>query len=355
MKNEPSSLKHNNLPKNYYSKQLTKYDCELTFDKKLKHFLRVHKKSKIFNSKELKTIFNQKSKDNEDDFNRIKSKINVSQKNQNLNKFSPLNELAKQKRISYLPKISPYILNNKNSILIDYNKASEMGSEGFRYFCDNENKNIKDILFAYNDHNFKSLKDYNSFSYFNKVNENLGYSNMNNNDFIHKLNNKNEVEKNRNNTAHTINHDLIEEDNKNNFSDNFSRNNIFDDNFMKKNKYSKIKRKLLKKIERIKNQNHKVIELYNQHKKTNLKRKMDNRIYRINYNSIEKHTPYTILSSKSQRLSPEDMVHSNFTTVYHKKKITFGKEIKPKEETSERFFLTNRSINLCSGKYDFSL
>ena len=123
MKTAHSSLFLINPPKNYYSKQLTKYDTELTFDKKLKHFLRIHKKSNIFNSKELNNIFNQTSKDTDKNFNRIKSKINITNKKTNLKSFSPLNEFAKQKRISYLPKISPYILSNKTSILIDYNKA----------------------------------------------------------------------------------------------------------------------------------------------------------------------------------------------------------------------------------------
>ena len=47
MKAAHSSLFLINPPKNYYSKQLTKYDTELTFDKKLKHFLRIHKNYKF--------------------------------------------------------------------------------------------------------------------------------------------------------------------------------------------------------------------------------------------------------------------------------------------------------------------
>ena len=93
MKAAHSSLFLINPPKNYYSKQLTKYDTELTFDKKLKHFLRIHKKSNIFNSKELNNIFNQTSKDTDKNFNRIKSKINITNKKTNLKSFSPLNEL----------------------------------------------------------------------------------------------------------------------------------------------------------------------------------------------------------------------------------------------------------------------
>ena len=317
----------------------------------MKHFLRIHKKSNFFNSRELKNIFNQNSKETEKGFNCIKSKINFTNNKANLKSFSPLNELAKQKRISYLPKISPYILSNKTSILIDYNKAFEMGSEGFKDFCDNENKSIKEILFAYNDHNFKSLKDFNSFSYFNKVNENLGNNNNYKNSF-NAIKNK-EVEKNNNNSNKGKN-DLSKEIN---FNQNTVKNNIFDDNFMKRKKMSKIKKKLLNKLERIKNQNNKVIQLYTQHKKKFLKRKIDNRQYRINYNSIEKHQPYTNLNSKSQRLSPEDMIHTNYNFAHRKKKFDFDKniKIKIKQENKDKFFLTNRSIDLCSGKYNFSI
>ena len=355
MKAAHSSLFLINPPKNYYSKQLTKYDTELTFDKKLKHFLRIHKKSNIFNSKELNNIFNQTSKDTDKNFNRIKSKINITNKKTNLKSFSPLNEFAKQKRISYLPKISPYILSNKTSILIDYNKAFEMGSEGFKDLCDNESKNIKEILFAYNDHNFKSLKDFNSFSYFNKVNEDFGDNNDGRN--ISKvIKGKNKVEKNYNNLDKNKNDILLENQKQNNIIDNLSKNNIFDENFMKRNKMSKIKKKLLKKLERIKNQNNKVVQSFIQHKKNFLKKKIDNRQYRINYNSIEKHTPYTNLNSKSRRFSPEDMVHTNYNSVHHKKKIIFDdKKINTKNENKEKFYVTSRSINLCSGKYNFSL
>ena len=355
MKAAHSSLFLINPPKNYYSKQLTKYDTELTFDKKLKHFLRIHKKSNIFNRKELNNIFNQTSKDTDKNFNRIKSKINITNKKTNLKSFSPLNEFAKQKRISYLPKISPYILSNKTSILIDYNKAFEMGSEGFKDLCDNESKNIKEILFAYNDHNFKSLKDFNSFSYFNKVNEDFGDNNDGRN-ISKAINNKNKVEKNYSNLDKNNNDILLENQKQNNIIDNLSKNNIFDENFMKRNKMSKIKKKLLKKLERIKNQNNKVVQSFIQHKKNFLKKKIDNRQYRINYNSIEKHTPYTNLNSKSRRFSPEDMVHSYYNSVHHKKKIIFDdKKINIRNENKEKFYVTSRSINLCSGKYNFSL
>ena len=155
-----SIQQENSLDKNYYSKQISNCDQMLTFGKKFKSFLKIDKKIHMFNKKDLKNILNKNSKSIEDDFKFAKTKMNILNKNSNIKSFSPLNEFARKKRISYLPQISPYILSNKSSILIDYNKASEMGSEGFKDFCNNENKNIKEILFAYNDHNFKSMKSY---------------------------------------------------------------------------------------------------------------------------------------------------------------------------------------------------
>ena len=364
MKKRQLSFTPTNLPKNYFSKQLNKYDNELTFDKKLNHILRLHKKTPIFNSKELKIIFNQKSNSNENIFNRIKSKINESKVKPKLNSFSPLNEIAKQKRISYLPKISPYILSNKTSILIDYNKAEEMGSEGFRDFCNNENYNIKEICFAYNDHNFNSLKDYNSFSYFNQVNENVGYNDNNTNITNTTESNQKETEKNINN----INTYLQKEENKNN-NNNIIYKDIFDKNFMKRKKITKIKKLLLKKKERIKYQNKKANQFYELYKKAFIKRKGDNRHYKINYNSIEKHTPNTILYSNSQRVSPEYMIHTYFNYNYQKqsrpnenkkeiklktKKKEQNEQKEPKEY-KEKFYVTNRSINVCNGNFNFDL
>ena len=70
-----------------------------------------------------------------------------------------------------------------------------MGSNGFKIFCSNENKNIKEILFAYNDHNFQSLKDFNSFSYFNKRNEtsNINIKKQNETEKNNAINEKNKI------------------------------------------------------------------------------------------------------------------------------------------------------------------
>ena len=356
-----STLTPTNLSKNYYSKQLGQFDCELTFDKTLKNFMRLQKRTQVFNNKELKSIFYQKEKLNEDEFKKfkkIKSKINEIKLKPKFRSFSPLNEIAKHKRISYLPQISPFILSNKSSILIDYNKALETGSEGFKLFCDNENQNIKDILYAYNDHDFKSYKDYNSFFYFNKLNENYYDTNITN------IVSQTETEKN--NKLNTNVSKIIEENN------NIHIKDIFDKKFIKNNRISKIKKILLKKNERIKDRNNKVFQLIEQIKQSYIKKKKDNLRYKINYNSIEKHIPFTILYSKSQRCSPENMIHTHFNFNYQKnnnndiildkqikpiKPIKIKKHIKPvkKENKNDKFFTTNKIINLCSGKYDFDL
>ena len=331
-----SSLTPKNTPMNYFSKQLGKYDCELTFNKKLNLCLHLHKKTSIFNSKELQNIFYQNSNTINTNFSQIKSKLIQAKQKQKIRSFSPLNEISKNKRISYLPQISPYILSNKSSILIDYNKALEMGSGGFKNFCDNENQNIKEILFAYNDHNFKSLKDFNSFSYFNKLNDS-------------NIPNDNEIEKNDINDSFLIQNKILMENTK----------DIFDRRYKKRKQITKIKKILINKTNRIKNQNNKAIKLYEQYKNLNIKKKGIKVLLNINYNSIEKHTPFTLLSSQTQRVSPEDMIHKYFNYNYQRKKKASldnnNDKIrikKIKSETSKnKFFMTNRSINLCSENY----
>ena len=307
--------------KNYFSKQINKYDNLLTFDQKLSRVLKLNNKTKIFTPKELKNLFFQKSKTNTD-YSLIKSKIGNKKSNLKLIGFSPMNIIAKQKRISYLPKISPYILSNKSSIIIDYNKAAEMGSEGFKDLCNNEDKAIKEILFAYNDHNYKSLKDFNSFSYFNKVNENID------NNKIASNNNNSELK----NTFYG----------KNNYYNNDNENkSIFDKKFMKKSNSSKLKILLKKKLERIKYRNEKSAKIYEQYHKQSLINKKDNGSYKIKYNSIEKHIPYTILSSNSQRASPKDMLQTNYSCSYIKKNV-----INKKFYSSEnKKIITNKNLN----------
>ncbi len=307
--------------KNYFSKQINKYDNLLTFDQKLGRVLKLNNKTKIFTPKELKNLFFQKSKTNTD-YSLIKSKIGNKKSNLKLIGFSPMNIIAKQKRISYLPKISPYILSNKSSIIIDYNKAAEMGSEGFKDLCNNEDKAIKEILFAYNDHNYKSLKDFNSFSYFNKVNENID-------------NNKTASNNNNSELKNTFY-------GKNNYYNNDNENkSIFDKKFMKKSNSSKLKILLKKKLERIKYRNEKSAKIYEQYHKQSLINKKDNGSYKIKYNSIEKHIPYTILSSNSQRASPKDMLQTNYSCSYIKKNV-----INKKFYSSEnKKIITNKNLN----------
>ena len=307
--------------KNYFSKQINKYDNLLTFDQKLSRVLKLNNKTKIFTPKELKNLFFQKSKTNTD-YSLIKSKIGNKKSNLKLIGFSPMNIIAKQKRISYLPKISPYILSNKSSIIIDYNKAAEMGSEGFKDLCNNEDKAIKEILFAYNDHNYKSLKDFNSFSYFNKVNENID-------------NNKTASNNNNSELKNTFY-------GKNNYYNNDNENkSIFDKKFMKKSNSSKLKILLKKKLERIKYRNEKSAKIYEQYHKQSLINKKDNGSYKIKYNSIEKHIPYTILSSNSQRASPKDMLQTNYSCSYIKKNVINKKFYSSKNKK----IITNKNLN----------
>ena len=264
----------------YYSKVIKNIDGKLTFNKSIKKIklIKDNNKDKLsferfhqFLPKAKKVLTDQNPKSYTSSFlneKRQKKHNNFQNTVYNDGNFR-LNKISKLKRLTYLPKISPFIYNNITSISIDYNKANEMGARGFSSLCDNENESIKEILFAYNDHNFQNIEDYNSCVCFNKINERL------------KKINKNE-------------HNITNADIKIPFSD-MNRNdvyenkNIFDNNFINKKKTSKLNKLLKNKIERIKTQNKRVKEVLKQYKNKYFNKVVDNRIYKINYNSIHLH------------------------------------------------------------------
>lgn len=292
MKKKRNLINKENEAKNliedkYYSKIIKHIDDELIFNKRVKKIKLIKNSDKLFKYNDIL----QKEKNNNKKYNSFKE-------NNNYNKYNDgnisLNRISRLKRLSYLPKISPYIYNNKTSISIDYNKASEMGAKGFSKLCNNESNSIKEILFEYNDHNFSSYEDYISFFYFNKVNEKL------------KNNIKNEI----NNNAKEDEKNIPNLYNK--YDDGNEIKNIFDKNYIEKKKISKLNELFKNKIERIKTQNKKVDSVLEQYKKKYFNKEIDNRIYKINYNSIQKHIPYALIDNKSKRIFPENLINNNF-------------------------------------------
>ena len=281
---------------NYYSKIMKHIDDELTFDRAIKRIkiIKVINKDKLSTNKLQKITPKNKSttskKDEKKGINSYKTNTKVKDEDKKAYEESifRFNKLSRIKRLTYLPKISPYIYNNNTSISIDYNKANEMGARGFSILCNNESDSIKEILFEYNDNNFKNIEDYNSCLRFNNINRQIS-------------------SKNRDKEKIFINNNFAK--NKMNVEDNGNLKtevkNIFDKNYKTKKNVSKIRKILKNKSDRIKIRNCKYNKFLSQNKNKKLNKKIDNRIYKINYNAIEKHVPYTMLNSKTQRVFPQ--------------------------------------------------
>lgn len=322
----------------FFSKTLKFIDNELTFNRFRKKINSNNSNNKLFLKKFQKIIQKkgqiQRKVQNNNIIpikkidNNIKEEYNNTYNEENYH----LNKISRLKRLSYLPQISPYIYNNNTSISIDYNKADEMGAKGFKSLCDNKSDSIKEILYAYNDYNYNNIRDYNTCVYFNNVNDKL-------------KNIKTKEEINMRNENKKIN----------NFDDGNEIKNIFDKNYIKKKKISKTNKLLKNKIERIKIQNKKVYKVLGEYKKKYFNNyNADNRIYKINYNSIEKHIPNIILDSKSQRIFPENYINKNKSTSYDNFKIKlFSDRLRNSKITSPSFKYLNLNSSLNSSKRDF--
>ena len=320
----------------YFSKAIKYIDGKLTFNKSIKK-IKLNNSEKKLSFKNFHNIFPKNSKIQKKEQNTkiipIK-KINRNKNEEYNNTYRDenfrLNKLSRIKRLSYLPQISPYIYNNNTSISIDYNKANEMGARGFRILCNNESDSIKEILFAYNDYNYNNIYDYNTCVYFNNINDNLKTNNNNKGGGNKKIN---ENEKNKNFEGGSL-----------------EIKNIFDKNYIRMKKLSKINKLLTNKIERIKTQNKKVYKVLGQYKKKFFNNhNADNRIYKLNYNSIEKHIPSTILNSKTQRTIPENYTNKNNfkSTSYDNFKIKENKLFSHKLKTN-KIIKSISFKNLCS-------
>ena len=273
---------------NYFSKAIKQIDSELKFNRTIKRIKIIKNYDKIISNEIL-------SENNRPKLKNKKYIINSKKNNSKSIEYSDgdilLKKISLKKRLAYLPKISPYIYNNNTSISFDYNKASEMGAFGFHSLYNNEGEIIKDILYDYNDdYNNNIIKDYNSCAYLNKVNDKLKTENKHGNTNSNNENEKNNLE--------------IKDYGK-------EVKNIFDENYSEKKKISIFNKLLLRKIERIKIQNKKVNKIFKEYKNKFYNKNVDNRIYKINYNSIEKHIPYTIINTKSKRIFPEYYINKN--------------------------------------------
>ena len=216
-------------------------------------------KSKKYLSKNLKERMKLKKRKKEQE---LKKKENTK------NNTNQLNLISSGYNLQFLPKISPFIKNMDNYLIMDNKKANKLGAKGFEYIWKQD--------------------------YIRKLtNMGIDLNNLNNKKYKNKMKKKIHINFNIDN-----NEENEEQD-------------IFNKNFKSEDKESTEYIKLKERLNRIINENKKVTRSFNFHK--NLSSKFTvKKIYYPKYESIEKHKPEIRLNNKTRRIFPDDFIKKNY-------------------------------------------
>ena len=216
-------------------------------------------KSKKYLSKNLKEKMKLKKRKKEQE---LKKKENTK------NNTNQLNLISSGYNLQFLPKISPFIKNVDNYLIMDNKKANKLGAKGFEYIWKQD--------------------------YIRKLtNMGIDLNNLNNKKYKNKMKKKIHINFNIDN-----NEENEEQD-------------IFNKNFKSEDKESTEYIKLKERLNRIINENKKVTRVFNFHK--NLSSKFTvKKIYYPKYESIEKHKPEIRLNNKTRRIFPDDFIKKNY-------------------------------------------
>ena len=199
-----------------------------------------------------------------EDINLIKRKKEeeIRKRENSKNNTHQLNIISSNYNLQFLPRISPYIKNIDNYLIMDYKKADKLGSKGFEYIWKQAHlrklSNIKT----------KGLSD----------------------------KNKKEKTKSIKKENKTINNDEDEE-----------QLDIFNLKYNNQEKKCDEYIKLKQRLNRILNENKKVKKIFDFHKALSLKLKIK-KIYHPKYESIEKHKPEIRLNNKTRRIFPDNFI-----------------------------------------------
>lgn len=194
---------------------------------------------------------------------RSKKLEEIKRRENSKNNIRQLNIISSPYNLQFLPKISPFIQNINNFLVMDNQKAEKNGSMGFEYIWKQE-KLLK----------LSGIKP-------NDINDNKKTNKSNNFKIMH-------------------NHHIHNDEN----------DDIFDSNYNERKKKCEEYIKLKQRLNRIIKQNKKVKKKYNIHKEKSLKFKVK-KIYHPRYESIEKHKPDIILSNKTKRLFPDFFIQKS--------------------------------------------
>ena len=216
-------------------------------------------KSKKYLSKNLKEKIKLKKR---------KKELELKKKENTKNNTNQLNLISSGYNLQFLPKISPFIKNVDNYLIMDNKKANKLGAKGFEYIWKQD--------------------------YIRKLtNMGIDLKNLNNKKYKNKMKKKIHI---------NFNIDDKEEN---------EEQDIFNKNFKSEDKESTEYIKLKERLNRIINENKKVTRVFNFHK--NLSSKFTvKKIYYPKYESIEKHKPEIRLNNKTRRIFPDDFIKKNY-------------------------------------------
>ena len=204
------------------------------------------------------------------------------------NNIHHLNLLSSPYNIQFLPKISPFIKNVNNILIMDNKKAEKIGSKGFDYIWKQE----------------KLLK----------------LSGIRPDEILNK---DDDYKQNKYRSTHM--HNINDES-----------DDIFDSNYNERKKKSEKYLELKERLKRIINQNQKVNTKCNLHREKVQKFKVK-KIYYPKYESIEKHKPEILLYNKTRRLFPDNLMQKSYykenRILCHSNKNLNMKKIRNKRKT----------------------
>ena len=205
---------------------------------------------------------------NQNDNIKLKKRIKeeeIRKRENSKNNTHQLNLISYSYNLQFLPKISPYIKNMDNFLIMDYKKADKLGSKGFEYIWKQEHlKQLSNIK-------KKTIKTRN------------------------KKNNTKSQKKEEN----IINND--EEEQQNIFNLKYNSEDKKCDEFIK----------LKQRLNRIINQNKKVERIFGFQKALASKFQVK-KLYHPKFESIEKHKPAIRLNNKTRRLFPDNLIKKSY-------------------------------------------
>ena len=201
---------------------------------------------------------------NKNEDNALKKRIKEEKlrkiENSKINKHQ-LNIISSPYNMNFLPRISPYIKNIDNHLIMDYKKANKLGSKGFQYIWKQE--------------------------YLRKLSDN-------------KTNKKSKKKQRR---SENINYDDEDDDEE--------ELDIFNIKYVKENNKCDEYIELKKRLDRIINENKKVKKKFDFRRELSLKFKVK-KIYNPKYESIERRQPEVSLNNQTKRIFPDKFIQKSY-------------------------------------------